>query len=81
MRDQDYLNLELALFDSIVSQVRKAVQQGLITVDEVEKTVKLQDLRPKFTNDDKDLNAKFDRYAKRMIENAYREARDGKKFE
>jgi len=79
--DQSYLNLELALFDSVVTQVRKAVQQGLVTVDEVEKTVNLEDLRSKFTNDDKNLDAKFRRYAKGMIENAYREARDGKKLE
>jgi cyclase len=79
--DKTYLNLELALFDSITGQVRRAVQQGLVTVEEVQKTVNLDDLRAKFTHDDQDLNKKFRRYANGMIENAYREARDGKKLE
>jgi hypothetical protein len=38
-------------------------------------------LRRKFTRDDPDLDGKFRRYVDRMIENAYREARDGKKLE
>jgi cyclase len=78
--DKSYLNLELELFDSIIKQVNHAVQQGLVTVDDVAKAVDVEDLRVKFTHDDKDLNAKFGRYVQRMIENAYREARDGKKF-
>jgi hypothetical protein len=47
----------------------------------VQKEVNVEDLRPKFTNNDPDLDKKFRRFAKGMIENAYREARDGKKFE
>jgi cyclase len=79
--DQNYLNLELRLLASIVNQVTQAVQKGLVTVDDVQKEVNVEDLRPQFTHDDPDLDKKFRRFAKGMIENAYREARDGKKFE
>jgi hypothetical protein len=75
------LNLEAELLESIVSQVTRAAQQGMVTVEEVQKAVNVESLRLKFTRDDKDLNAKFQRYVSRMVENAYREARDGKKFE
>jgi cyclase len=79
--DKDFLNLEAELFETIVSQVSHAVQQGMVTVDEVQKSVDVEFLRVKFTHDDKDLNRKFRRYVNRMVENAYRDARDGKKLE
>lgn len=80
-RDKDFLNLEADLLDSIVSQVREAVQQGMVTVEEMQKVVNVEPLRLKFTHDDKELNAKFQRYVGRIVENASREARDGRKFE
>lgn len=80
-RNKDFLNLEAELFETIVSQVGQAVQQGMVTVEEVQKVVNVEPLRLKFTQDDKDLNAKFQRYVNRMVENASRDARDGKKFE
>ena len=79
--DKIPLNLELSLFDRIVEQVTQAVQKGLLTVEEVQKEVSVEDLRPQFTHNDPDLDKKFRRFAKGMIENAYREARDGRKFE
>ena len=79
--DKNYLNLEFLLLESIVQQVTQAVQKGLVTVEDVQKEVNVEDLRPRFTHDDPDLDKKFRRFAKGMIENAYREARDGKKFE
>ena len=48
---------------------------------DVQKEVDVEDLRSQFTHNDLDLDKKFMRFAKGMIENAYREARDGKKFE
>jgi cyclase len=80
-RDKDFLNLEAELLETVVNQVGQAVQQGMVTVEEVQKAVNVESLRVKFTHDDKDLNNKFRSYAKGMIENAYREARDGHKFE
>jgi len=79
--DKDYLNLEAELFETIVSQVDRAVQQGKVTVEEIQKTVDVEPLRLKFTHDDKDLNSKFQKYVNRMVENASREARDGRKLE
>jgi hypothetical protein len=38
-------------------------------------------LRNEFAHGDPALDAKFRNYAKGMIENAYRDLRDGKKFE
>ena len=79
--DKDFMHLETQLFDAIGSQVAKAEQSGAVTVEEIQKAVDVEYLRTKFTHDDKDLNGKFERYVKRMIENASREARDGRKFE
>jgi cyclase len=79
--DKDFLNLEADLLESVVSQVVQAVQKGMVTVEEMQKAVNVEPLRVRFTHDDKDLNAKFQRYVNRMVENASREARDGRKFE
>jgi cyclase len=79
--DKTFLNLEAELLESVVSQVNQAVQKGTVTVEEMQKVVNVEPLRVKFTHDDKELNAKFQRYVNRMVENASREARDGRKFE
>jgi cyclase len=79
--DKDFLNLEASLLESIVSQVIQAAQKGTVTVEEIQKVVNVEPLRLKFTHDDRALNEKFQRYVSRMIENASREARDGRKFE
>jgi cyclase len=78
--DKEFLNLEAELFESIVRQVVKAERQGLVTVEEIQTAVDVEPLRSKFTHDDKELNAKFQRYVNRMIENASAEKRDGRKF-
>jgi glyoxylase-like metal-dependent hydrolase (beta-lactamase superfamily II) len=80
-RDKDFLNLEAELLESIVRQVGDAARKGLVTLEEIQKAVDVEPLRAKFTRDDRDLDAKFRRYVARMIENAAREARDGKLFE
>jgi len=79
--DQSYLNLELKFFDAITALVRDAVQQGLVTVEEVQKAINVETLGSQFTHNDPKLNAKFHRYVNGMIENAYREAHASKKFE
>jgi len=79
--DKGFLRLEMELFDAIVAQVTKAEQSGAVTAGEIQKTVDVAYLRVKFTHEDQDLNEKFERYVKRMAENASREARDGRKFE
>ena len=79
--DKDFLNLEAELLESVVSQVDKAAQKGMVTVEEMQKVVNVEPLRLKFTHDDEELNAKFQKNVNRMVENASREARDGRKFE
>jgi len=80
-RDKSNLNLELELLDSIVRQVDQAVQAGRVSVEEIEKTVDVENLRARFTHDDPALNAKFRRFVQGMVENTAREARDGRKLE
>jgi hypothetical protein len=58
-RDKDFLNLEAELLESVVFQVTRAVQQGMVTVGEVRKAVNVEHLRLGFTHDDKDLNKQF----------------------
>jgi cyclase len=77
-KDTRDLDRELALFDAVVGQVRTATERGLITVDEVKKAVDVDSLRAGFTAGDPKLDDKFRRYVGRMVENAYREARDDK---
>jgi cyclase len=79
--DKTFLNLEAELLERIVNQVVAAEQKGTVTVEEIQKLVNVEPLRLKFTHDDEDLNKKFQRYVNRMVENASREARDGRKFE
>jgi cyclase len=76
--DNDFLNLEAELFESIVRQVTEAVRKGLVTEEEIQKTVDVEALRPKFARGDPELDAKYRRYVGHMIENACREARDVK---
>jgi cyclase len=79
--DKSFLNLEAELFESVVDQVVQAEKKGMVRVEELQKAVDVEKFRTKFTHDDKDLDSKFRRYVKRMIDNAAREARDGRKFE
>jgi hypothetical protein len=79
--DKDFVNLEAELFETIISQVGQAVQQGAVTVEEMQKAVNVEPFRLRFTHDDKHLNKQFRSSAKDMVENAYRKARDGKTFQ
>jgi cyclase len=79
--DKDFLHLEAELLETVVRQVVAAEQKGMVTVEEMQKAVNVEPLRLRFTHNDEDLNKKFQRYLNRMVENASREARDGRKFE
>jgi len=76
--DVGFVCLEAELFESIVRQVTDAEEKGIVTEDEIKKVVDVEPFRPRFSHGDPDLDAKFRRYATRMIENACREGRDGK---
>jgi cyclase len=79
--DKNFLNLNAELIESVMEQVVHAEKQGMVTVEEMQKAVNVEQFRLKFTHDDKDLNARFQRYVNTIVENASREARDGRKFE
>jgi cyclase len=81
IHDKNFLNLETGLLESVISQTDQIVQQGVMTVDEMQKIVNVESFRLKFTRDDKDLNAEFKKSVDRMVESASREARDGRKWE
>ena len=81
IREKGVLNSQAELVEAVIAQVTQAEEQGAVTVEEIEKVVNLEPFRAKFTHDDKDLNADFQRATNRMIESASREARDGRKWE
>ena len=78
--DKGFLNLEADLAESIVNQVNEAVENGLVTIEEIQKAVNVEPLRLKFTHDDKELNAEFSSVVSEMVQNAAREARDGREW-
>jgi len=79
--DKDFLNLEAELLESVAAQVVQAEENGMVTTEEIQKQVNVEPFRLKFTHDDKELNAKFQRYIKTLVENESAHARDGRKFE
>jgi len=82
-RDKEYLNREADLFDSIIQRVHAAERQGLVSVEQVQKAVNVDELLSKFVQNDQELKD-FAEYLRldllSMVENAYREGRDGEKF-
>jgi hypothetical protein len=81
IRDKSVLSSQVELIEAVIGQVSQVEQQGLVTVEEMQKAINLEPFRSKFTHDDKELNAEFQRTTNRMIESASREARDGRKWE
>jgi cyclase len=79
--DKSYLNLEADLLESVLRQVGMLVQQGVVTVEEMQKMVNVESFRPQFAHGDEALNRKFQNLANRLVESASREARDGRKWE
>jgi cyclase len=78
--DKDFLNLEAELFETVVNQVSLALQKGSVTAEEVQKEVNVEPLRLKLTHDEHNLNKEFPGFLNELIENAYREGRDGQKW-
>ena len=81
LRDEGLLNAQAELIESVISQVGDEVRQGMVTVEEMQKAINVEPFRMKFTHDDKELNEEFKRTVNRMVDNASREARDGRKWE
>ena len=75
--DKEFLELELALLESVTAGVRKALQGGAQTLEEVQKAVTAEDLRERFTHGDADLEPRFRDRVRALVRIAIREARDG----
>ena len=78
--DKDYLNLEVALLESVTHGVREALQKGMLTLDEVQKAVTADELREKFAHGDFDLESRFHQRVRDLVEIAIREQRDGQPY-
>lgn len=78
--DKNFLNLELALVESVIRGVQEALQKGMLTLDEVQKAVTVDDLREKFAHNDPDLEARFRQRVRELVEIAIREHRDGQGY-
>jgi glyoxylase-like metal-dependent hydrolase (beta-lactamase superfamily II) len=75
--DKSFLQLELALLETVTREAREALRNGAQTLDEVQKTVTAEDLRMQFTHGDADLETRFRDRVKQLVKLAIREARDG----
>ncbi|HSS21695.1 MAG TPA: MBL fold metallo-hydrolase [Pyrinomonadaceae bacterium] len=76
-RDKEFLNLEIQLLESVIKEVHEALQKGILTLDEMQKVVTVDQLREKFAHNDKDLDARFRARVKALVKIAVREARGG----
>jgi cyclase len=75
--DKEFLELEIALLESVTKAVRDVLQKGAQTLDEVQKAVTADDLRERFAHGDADLETRFGNRVKELVKVAVREARDG----
>lgn len=79
-RDKSFLYLEISLLETVVNDVRTALEKGALDLDEVRRQVDVERLREQFTHKDADLNARFDARVKDLIDIAVREQRDGQSY-
>ncbi len=73
-KGKDHVNLLAQIFDSIVQQVRAAVDKGL-NLDDTKKAVNLEQFRQAITGGDAAQNRNFDARLATYIDRAWREAR------
>ena len=76
MRDRAYVDLQIKLLESVVTQVRAALLKGAATLDEVQKEVSVGDLRRAFAGDDPELAARLEAHVRFLVPQAIREARE-----
>ena len=79
--DKAYLTLELELIEAVIKGVHEALLKGMLSLDEVQKAVTVDELRVKFTHDDPDLNMRYRTRVKDLVALAIREQRDGQGYE
>jgi cyclase len=79
--DKNFLNLEIELLESVTRGVHQALQKGMLTLDEVQQAVTVDELREKFAHGDADLEARYRARVKELVEIAIREQRDGQGYQ
>ena len=78
-------NRDVAILSAIAGQlnrkidVHEALQEGMLTLDEVQKAVTVDELREKFAHGDKDLEARYRDRVKYLVKAAIRE--EGQDFQ
>jgi len=80
-RDRTFLELEIALLETVTAGVRDALRRGLLTLEAVQREVTAENLRERFTHNDADLDARFRERVKAIVRIAIREARDGQDYQ
>jgi cyclase len=81
IRDRNALTWEADLVGSVIQQVDRAVKDGLVTVEQMQKVVNVDAFRSNLPPGDKETEAAFRHAIDRMVDTASREARDGRKWE
>ncbi len=79
--DKAFLNLERELIEAVIKGVHEALRKGMLSLDEVQKAVTVDELRVKFTHDDADLDMRYRSRVKDLVELAIREQRDGQGYQ
>jgi cyclase len=80
LHDKAFLNLELELIEAVIKGVHEALLKGMLSLDEVQKAVTVDELRQNFTHDDTDLDMRYRSRVKELVELAIREQRDGQGY-
>jgi cyclase len=78
--DKVFLNLERELIEAVIEGVHGALQKGMLSLDEVQQAVTVEELRVKFTHNDSDLDARYRNRVKELVDLAIREQRDGQGY-
>jgi len=73
--DKEFLNLELQLLEAVIKGVHDPLQRGVVTLDEMYKAVTVDELRERFTHNDKDLETRYRDRVKAIVRVAIRGAR------
>ena len=80
LQGKDFLKLTIELQDEVIRQVGEIEKRGTVTVEEMAKLVNVDAIREKFPRKDADFNEEFQQIVGLMVDNASREARDGRKW-
>jgi cyclase len=76
MRDMKYVAMMAELLEQVLGQVRTALRNGAANLEEVQKAVKLDELRARFSGGDAALGERFDGHVGFLVRQSIRELRE-----